>query len=220
MTSESIRCAAVLFDCDGVLVDSDASVARAWTRWARAESLDVERVLSMVHGRRAEDTVGLLVSEDRRAASLRLINQLELDDAPSVTPLPGALACTADLVEGTWAVVTSATRDLAKARLAAVGIDPPVLVTADDVMHGKPAPEGWLRAAAQLGAAISDCIVLEDSAAGVTAAHSAGALMAIGVGERGLATDADLVIRDLRDVVRVGDGVRLTVAARPCRNPR
>jgi len=220
MTSESIRCAALLFDCDGVLVDSDASVARAWTRWAVAESLDVERVLSMVHGRRAEDTVGLLVSEDRREASLRLINELELEDASTVTPIPGALACAADLAEGAWAVVTSATRDLAKARLAAVGIDPPVLVTADDVVHGKPAPEGWLRAAALLGAQISNCIVLEDSGAGVTAAHSAGALLAVGVGERGFATDADLVIRDLRDLVWVGDGVRLTATARPRRSSR
>jgi len=220
MTCERIRCAAVLFDCDGVLVDSDASVARAWTRWADAESLDVERVLAMVHGRRAEDTVGLLVSEDRREASLQLINRLELEDASTVTPLPGALSCTEDMAEGTWAVVTSATRELAKARLAAVGIDPPVLLTADDVEHGKPAPEGWLRAAALLGASISECIVLEDSGAGVTAAHSAGALLAVGVGERGFATDADLVIRDLRDLVWVGDGVRLVATEGPGRSPR
>ncbi|MGH8860673.1 MAG: HAD family hydrolase, partial [Jatrophihabitantaceae bacterium] len=115
-----LRCAAVLFDCDGVLVDSDDSVRAAWTRWARDLSLDPDVVTNLVHGRRSADTVAQLVPAGARDAAAALIDRYELEDAAAVTAIPGA----ADLARSVprWAVVTSGRRELALARLAAAGL--------------------------------------------------------------------------------------------------
>jgi sugar-phosphatase len=208
-----IACTAVLFDSDGVLVDSGESVIRAWTKWALHESLDPQIVLPMVHGRRTRDAVALLIDHDGQQTSLDLINRLEVEDVATVTEMPGAVACTRDFPPGTWAVVTSATRTLATARLDAAGITPQVLVTADDVVNGKPAPDGWLRAAELLGVPISNCVVLEDSGAGVAAARAAGVGHVIGVGERADATKADLCVSDLRSVAWAPSGLRVSAAS-------
>jgi sugar-phosphatase len=191
---------AVLFDCDGVLVDSDASVVLSWSRWARRHGLDPGEVTGLVHGRRSADTVALLVAEVGRADALAMIDRFEVEDAATVTACPGAAALLAHLPATAWAVVTSGVRALAEARLAAAGLPrPAVLVTADDVAEGKPAPEGYRNAAALLGVPVADCVVLEDSTAGVAAGRAAGARV-VGVSSRALGADADLVIRDLREV--------------------
>jgi sugar-phosphatase len=218
MTPTHLPAQAVLFDCDGVLVDSDASVRTAWTRWARRYGFDPDTVVDQVHGRRTVDTVRLLVP-DRYDAALADINRIELEDAAGVTAIPGAAALTAQIaaLDGPprWAVVTSGTRALATARLAAAGIRAPlVLVSADDVTHGKPAPEGYQLAAGQLGVPASATLVLEDAPSGVEAARSAGVGAIVSVGNRRLEGDISFVVADLQGVrwarVDGADGLLIT----------
>ncbi|MFE7073829.1 HAD-IA family hydrolase [Streptomyces sp. NPDC057620] len=194
-----IPCEGLLFDNDGVLVDSDLGVDQAWSRWARARGLSAEQVTAMVHGRRSADTVALLVADPgERPAALAEIDRLEIEAAATTTALPGALDLLTGLPDDIWAVVTSGVTALARARLAAAGLPlPPVLVTADDVTDGKPAPDGYLAAAARLGVDPARTVVLEDAVAGAEAGKAAGAYV-IGVGPRGLDTGAQVVVRDLR----------------------
>jgi sugar-phosphatase len=182
-----LPCLGVLLDCDGVLVDSDASVHSAWGRWATEHGLDPATVVAMVYGRRSTDTVAALVDPSAHAA------------AHTVPAVPGAVELVTTMGTGTWAVVTSAVRVLAVARLRAAGFpDPEVLVTGDDVEAGKPHPQGYLAGAAGLGLAPADTVVVEDAVAGVRAARAAGVGAVVGVGERALQSDADLVVADLR----------------------
>ena len=201
MAAHLLPARAVLFDSDGVLVDSDKSVADAWTRWAQRYQLEPRLVAAMVHGRRASDTVDILIEPARRQSALAAINAFEIEDARSVVGIPGARDLVASLPADAWAVVTSATAALARARLAAAGIPlPQVLVTADDVKRGKPAPDGYLAAAAALRVPPVEAIVVEDTASGVQAGRHAGVPLVLGVGVRALASDADVVVADLRDV--------------------
>ncbi|AQU70232.1 HAD-IA family hydrolase [Streptomyces niveus] len=207
-----IPCEGLLFDNDGVLVDSDHGVDQSWSQWARDRSLLPEQVTAMVHGRRSADTVALLVTDPKeRPAALAAIDRLEVEAAATTTALPGALSFLESLPRDRWAVVTSGVTVLAQARLAAAGLPtPPVLITADDVSHGKPAPAGYRTAAEKLGFAPARTVVFEDSTAGAKAGAAAGATV-IGVGRRALATDATVVVRDLRGLTW-HDGV-LTLAA-------
>lgn len=192
-----LRCKAILFDCDGVLVDSDASVYSAWRRWAAAQDLDPDQVSLVVHGRRSSDTVEALLPPERRADAEALIDRFEIEDVASVTAIAGA----ADLVAAVsrWAVVTSGTYELATARLRAAGLPiPSVLITAGDVRRGKPDPEGYLAAAHALGLDPAETIVLEDAQAGITAARAAGVHAVVGVGRTGL--DADALVADLTEL--------------------
>jgi mannitol-1-/sugar-/sorbitol-6-phosphatase len=170
-----IEVGAVLFDCDGVLVDSAASVERAWRRWAAEHGLDADAVVAVAHGRRTEDTLRDLGLSADIAAEVALLESAEIADAAGVSAYPEAAALLPTLRPETWAVVTSGTRALATSRLAAAGLPlPAVLVTADDVVLGKPDPEGYLEAARRLGRPPADCLVLEDAPAGVQAALAAG----------------------------------------------
>jgi sugar-phosphatase len=191
---------AVLFDLDGTLVDSDAAVERAWIAWADRYGVDPAAALSIAHGRRAEATVHDLLpdldaAKVMEAARHQLV--LQYEDLDDVVPAPGALRVLAALdARGIpWAVVTSADRRLARARLGAAGIAPSVLVTSDDVERGKPHPEGFLRAADLLAVPVDRCLVVEDSPAGLEAGRSSGALLA---GVKGI--DADLALADLNDL--------------------
>ncbi|MCX4238099.1 HAD-IA family hydrolase [Streptomyces ortus] len=212
-TDSRIPCEGLLFDNDGVLVDSDFGVDQAWSRWARARGLSAEKVTAMVHGRRSADTVALLVSDPgERSAALAEIDRLEIEAAATTTALPGALDLLTSLPEGSWAVVTSGVTGLARARLAAAGLPlPPVLISADDVTNGKPAPDGYLAAAARLGADPARTVVLEDAVAGARAGEAAGAYV-IGVGPRGLDTGAPVVVRDLRGLTWHGGVLDLGAA--------
>jgi sugar-phosphatase len=211
--SWTVATLALLFDCDGVLVDSDHSVLRAWSRWSEHYGLDPRVVYPQVHGRRAADTVAALLPATAVAEAVERINCYELEDARSVAAMPGAVELTAGLPPDRWAVVTSATGALATARLAAAGIARPgVLVTADDLHHGKPAPEGYLRAARELGRDPSACVVLEDAASGITAARAAGVVTVVGIGARSLESDADVVVRDLGCATYDGVFGRLTIS--------
>jgi sugar-phosphatase len=184
-----------------------AAVDSSWARWARAQGLGPEAVLPMVHGRRSADTVALLVPPDRRDDALALVDRYELESAAECRTVPGARELLDSAPAGRWAVVTSGNRALATARLTAAGHPvPAVLVTAEDVAAGKPDPEGYRAAAAALGLAPEDTVVLEDSAAGVAAGLAAGARV-LGVGEQALGTDATVVVSGLTGVRWTGEGL-------------
>jgi sugar-phosphatase len=200
----------VLFDCDGVLVDSDDAVTRAWSRWAEEHGLSAPDVMAVVHGRRSADTVASLVEPARRAEALALIDRYEVEAAREVRAVPGARALLAACPADAWAVVTSGRRELALARLAAAGLPAPaVLVTADDVRRGKPDPEGYLAAAAGLGAEPRAAIVVEDSVDGIRAARAAAVSAVLGVGERARQAAPDALVADLVGVAWTGQGLRL-----------
>jgi sugar-phosphatase len=204
-----LPCAALLFDFDGVLADSDASVESAWTRWARQYGLDPAAVLAVVHGRRSADTVAALIGPEERERALADVDRYEVEDAGSVTALPGAADLLGGLPDGGWAIVTSGRRELATARLAAAGLPrPAVLVCAEDVPAGKPDPAGYRQAAAALGVPVERCAVLEDSPSGVAAGLAAGATV-VGVGERALGTPAPVVVRDLSGAAWAGGVLHL-----------
>ena len=189
---------ALLFDCDGVLVDSDPSVVAAWSRWGTHYALDAAEVVALVHGRRAADTVAHLIETDRQAEALALVNRFEIEDAGTVTAIPGADALLRSLPADRWAVVTSALSALARARITAAALPfPDVLVTADLVSRGKPDPEGYLMAAQLLGQPPGACIVLEDAVEGVAAARAAGVGAVVGVGRRVVDTEVDALVEDL-----------------------
>jgi sugar-phosphatase len=193
-----LPCSALLFDCDGVLVDSDETVARSWGRWARRYGLDPDEVTPLVHGRRSADTVALLIAAESRREAVQTIDAYELEDARDVRSVAGAPALVASVPPARWAVVTSGRRALAEARLRAAGISlPRVVITADDVTHGKPDPEGYLAAARGLEVPPKAAIVLEDSGSGVEAGRRAGVAAIVGVGRKALDTDADVVVEDL-----------------------
>lgn len=205
-----LACDAVLFDCDGVLVDSDESVLAAWNRWAAEGRLDPHAVTSSAHGRRAADTVAAFLPPDEVAEGIARINRYELEDAVRVRAIPGARDLLMSMPEGTWAVVTSGTRALAEARLRAAGLPPPdVLVTADDVVHGKPDPEGYSTAARRLGIDPARTTVVEDAVTGMVAARAAGVRHVIGVGQRGIDGGPDVHVDDLRALAWSDAGLRV-----------
>lgn len=175
------RFAAFLFDMDGTLLTSILAAERVWAAWARRHGLDVDAFLPTIHGVRCEDTVrrqnlpGIDV-----AAEVAWVTEAEIADTDGVEPIPGAAAFIASLPADRWAVVTSASRALATARLAAAGLSvPTVMVTAEDVERGKPAPDGYRLAARRLGVAADECLVFEDAPAGIAAGEAAGAAVLV-----------------------------------------
>lgn len=169
--------AAFLFDMDGTLLSSIAAAERVWSAWARRHGIDVERFLPTIHGVRAADTI--------RRQNLRYIDldaevawveRGELEDVEGVVAIDGVLDFLRSLPPQRWAIVTSATLELATRRLEAAGIArPPVMITAEDVVRGKPHPDGFLAAAERLGVSAADCLIFEDAPAGIAAAEAAGA---------------------------------------------
>jgi sugar-phosphatase len=188
---------AVLFDMDGTLVDSDKAVERAWLTWASEFGVDGQTAYRLAHGAPSQYAVRRLFpsfDEDQvEAASARQL-ELQYDDLDDVVAAPGALSLLAALTLPR-AVVTSADARLAKARLSAAGIEPPVLVTTDDIEVGKPDPAGYLLAAQLLNVPPANCLVVEDAEVGLEAARAAGAHTA---GLRGL--KADLPVKSLSDL--------------------
>jgi sugar-phosphatase len=168
-------CDAVLFDLDGVLVDSATVVERTWRRWAARHGLDPAHVIRKAHGRRTIETVRLLaphLAADDEVAALAASESMETD---GIYEVPGARELLESLPPRAWAVVTSGIPAVAELRLRHTRLPtPPVLVTADQVRHGKPHPEGFLTAAARLGVNPARCVVVEDAPPGIEAAHAAG----------------------------------------------
>ena len=171
-----ISCQAVLFDMDGVLIDSTPAVARVWHRWALEHGLDPETVVRMAHGRPSRTTIRDLLPDSDIDAEDREVERREMKDIEGVVLLPGAQRLLNSLPLERWTIATSCTRPLAEVRLRAAGLPiPKKLITSSDVKNGKPHPEPYQKAAAILGFAASDCIVVEDAPAGVRAGKAAGA---------------------------------------------
>lgn len=196
-------CEAVLFDLDGVLVDSTRSVEQAWRTWAERHALDAARILESAHGRRAEEIVRLFAPHLDAEAEAEKLEQAEIEDASGVVRMEGADALLAVLPPESWAVVTSGTHALATARLRQTGLPlPRVLVCAEDVENGKPDPECYLKAVELLEVAPERCSVVEDAPAGVEAARAAGiAVIAVATTHStSELSDADAVTANLSHV--------------------
>lgn len=206
---------AVLFDMDGTLIDSTPAVMRAWARWGEEHGVAPEDLLGH-HGIPSAGVVARLLPEDRRALATRRINELELTDVDGIVVLPGAVEALEALEGARNAIATSCTIPLAQARIAAARLQPPsVLVTADDVAHGKPAPDPFLEAAARLGVDPARCLVVEDAPMGLRSARAAGcATLALTTTTPPDELEADAVVTDL-SAVRFevdGDGIRVLLA--------
>ena len=173
--------AAFLFDMDGTLLSSILAAERVWARWARKHGLDVDAFLPTIHGKRSVDTVRMVdIAGVDPEAEAAWITSEEMLDVEGVREIAGAKAVLAALPAGRWAVVTSAPRLLALRRLEAAGLPaPPLMIAAEDVARGKPAPDPFLLAARQLGVEIADCLVFEDAPAGIAAAEAAGATIVV-----------------------------------------
>ena len=168
-------CSAVLFDLDGVLVDSTGSVERQWRAWAARKGVDGNAVVAIAHGVRGLDVIRRVAPHLDAEAELRELEGREALDQEGVRAMPGAADLVSSIPDGRWGVVTSGTRDLASGRLRFCGLPVPrVLVTADDVVHGKPHPEPYLKGAELLGFRPEECLVIEDAPAGIQAARAGG----------------------------------------------
>jgi sugar-phosphatase len=195
----------VIFDLDGVLVDSTAVVERAWKRWAGEHGIAFEAaMLPRLHGRPGREVVREFASHLDPDAEAARLDCYETSDPAGVALMPGALECIA-LAGEQWAIVTSGGYELATGRMAATGIPrPPVLVTASDITQGKPHPEPYLKAAAQLGVDPAACVVVEDAPAGIEAARAAGmrVLAVATTHDREVLGRADAIYATTADVVR------------------
>ncbi|MBO4258654.1 HAD-IA family hydrolase [Streptomyces griseorubiginosus] len=208
---------ALLLDMDGTLVNSDAVVERIWRRWAERHGLDGDEVMKVAHGRQGHATMALLLPdrpvEQNHADNARMLAE-ETADVDGVVPIPGAGRFLASLRGLPHALVTSADVALATARMGAAGLElPEIRITAECVGASKPDPEGFLKGAAELGVDPAQCVVFEDSAAGIAAGRAAG-MRVVGVGPRADFHDPDVVVRDLTQVraeATTDGGIRLYV---------
>ncbi len=171
-----VQCAAVLFDLDGVLIDSTRAVARVWRRWAEERGFDPTHVAHIAQGRPSIATIRELLPQADHAAENLIVERREMEDLEGVVACAGARELLAVLPAERWALVTSSTRALAEVRLRAAGLAlPQRVVTGSDVSQGKPHPEPFLKAAGMLGVAAAECLVVEDTPAGIQAGKAAGA---------------------------------------------
>lgn len=178
---KTFECAAILFDLDGVLVDSTGSVDRQWRMWAEERNIDTEKVIEVAHGVRTIEVVRMLAPHLDAAAEAERLEKREAEDHEGVVVMPGAAELLQTIPEGRWCVVTSGTRHLAASRLKLANLPiPKVLVSADDVSKGKPDPEPYLLGAELLNMNPAECLVIEDAPAGIRAAH-AGRMRVIGL---------------------------------------
>jgi len=188
----AIRCSALLFDLDGVLIDSTPAVARVWHQWAVDHGFDPAKVIRVAHGRPSRTTIRELLPNADIDYEDGEVERREMEDLDGVVLLPGARQLLNTLPRDRWTIATSCTRRLAEVRLRAAGLPiPENMITSSDVKIGKPDPEPYLKAAMKLGFAASDCIVVEDAPAGVRAGKTAGA--------RVIAFLTTVIRRDLED---------------------
>ena len=167
------ECDAILFDLDGVLVDSTSCITRHWEGWARRHGLEIAAVMQVAHGFRTVETIRLVAPHLDAEKEAERITAIEVADTEGVEAIEGALSLLEGLPEGAWAIVTSGSQELARARLRRAGLPvPQTIVSGDDVSQGKPAPEPYLVGANRLGKAAEDIVVIEDAPAGIESARS------------------------------------------------
>ena len=197
------HCAAILFDLDGVLVDSTRSVDRQWRAWARQKGVDGDKVMAIAHGVRTIEVIRAVAPHLDADAEVWELENREADDQEGVDIMPGAIELVRSIPEGRWGVVTSGTRLLASARLRFGGLPvPKILVTAEDVANGKPHPEPYLKGAERMGVIPSDCLVIEDAPAGIQSAR-AGGMKVVGITSTYAAarlSEADFVVQRLPQI--------------------
>ena len=203
-------CAAILFDLDGVLVDSTPSVTHQWLTWAQENNIAPETMRPIMHGRRTLEVVQLAAPYLDAEAEAKKIEQRGAEDFERVSVMPGVAELLRLLPAERWAVVTSATRYVATTRLRHFNLPlPRVLISADDVIQGKPDPEPYLKAAQLMGMNPAECLVIEDSPAGIRSAH-AGGMKVIGVASTFPASElrqADAIVTAIQDIrVSIVDG--------------
>jgi sugar-phosphatase len=203
---------AVIFDMDGTLIDSTPAVTRSWARWAAEHDLTSDDVKGH-HGVPSAQVVRSVLPDHRHQSAIKRINELELLDLHDITVLPGAAEALAMLSSAKNAIATSCSLPLARARIAAAALVPPsVLVTADDVLRGKPAPDPFLEAASRLGVDPGRCLVVEDAPAGLAAARAAGCwTLALTTTTPPEELQADAVVDDLSSVTFQIDKDRIRV---------
>jgi sugar-phosphatase len=211
-----IQCRALLFDLDGVLIDSTPAVARVWHQWALDHGFNPEEVVARAHGRPSLTTVREYLPHADHAAENREVERREMEDLEGVVPLPGALELLASLPPDRWTIVTSCTRPLAEVRIKATGLPlPQQLVTSDDIRQGKPHPDPYLKGASLLWFSAAECIVVEDAPAGIRSGKSAGARViafkttvpAAGLRDAG----ADWILNSCADIRVIGSEPGLTL---------
>jgi mannitol-1-/sugar-/sorbitol-6-phosphatase len=200
-----IQCAALLFDLDGVLINSTPAVERVWHRWAVERGFNPDDVVARAHGRPSLTTVRELLPHADHEAENREVERREIADLEGIIPLPGALDLLTNLPQDRWTIVTSCTRALAEVRIRAGGLPlPPKMITSNDITQGKPHPQPYLKGAAILGFPAPDCLVFEDVPAGVRAGKAAGArviALTTTVPQQGLRdAGADWVLRSCADI--------------------
>jgi mannitol-1-/sugar-/sorbitol-6-phosphatase len=206
---------AILFDLDGVLVDSTRAVEREWRAWAKKKGVDGDAIMAIAHGVRTVEVIRVVAPHLDVEAEAWEIENDEAKDLQGIARMPGSLELVQSIPEGRWGIVTSGSRLLATTRLPFCGLPvPQVLVTSDDVVHGKPDPEPYLKGAARLGFSPAECLVIEDAPAGIAAARAAG-MTVIGLASTYGAeklVDADAIIKSFRELsVRMSDS-RLLVS--------
>jgi len=206
-----LKCRALLFDLDGVLIDSTPAVARVWHGWATAHGFDPEKVVKMAHGRPSRTTIReLLPHADIDKEDLE-VERREIEDLEGVVPLPGTRRLLDSLPPDRWTIATSCTRQLAEVRLRAAGLPiPKTMITSSDVRIGKPDPEPYLKAAASLNCSPDDCVVVEDAPAGIRSGKAAGsrviAFLTTMTRSEIEGAGPDFIVRNCEDISAQNDG--------------
>jgi mannitol-1-/sugar-/sorbitol-6-phosphatase len=217
-----LTCDAVLFDLDGVLIDSTTCIVRHWEHWAKLHGLDLATIMQHAHGVRTVETMRLVAPHLKVEAEAEQFTAQEVADTDGVVAIEGAAALLADLPADAWGIVTSGSTALARARLARAGLPiPRVLITADQVSRGKPSPEPYLAGAARLGLPVERCVVIEDAPAGIASGVAAG-MRVVGIGsthgrEELLALGATVVVPALTalEITTASPGDRLHIHISP-----
>lgn len=213
-----LSCDAVLFDLDGVLIESTTCIVRHWQHWADRHGLDLATIMQHAHGVRTVETMRAVAPHLDVEAEAEQFTLREVADTDGVVAIVGAAALLAALPADAWGIVTSGSTALARARLVHAGLPiPAVLITADQVSQGKPSPEPYLAGAARLGQPVERCVVIEDAPAGIASGVAAG-MRVVGIAsthgrEELLALGATVVVPALTDlrirVISVGGGLHI-----------
>jgi sugar-phosphatase len=214
---EILECQAILFDLDGVMVDSSRCVELVWREWGRQCGRDPAPFIAVAHGRRTSETIALVAPELNAEAEAAVLDRMEEECTEGLVPVPGVLELVRSIPPGRWGLVTSAHRPVAVLRLTAVGIPlPSVMITGDVVTRGKPDPEPYLTGAVRMGVHPSQCLAFEDAPPGVASARGAG-LRVVGLRtthQDSALSAADVLVDDFRSVAVQPEGrglrVRLT----------
>jgi sugar-phosphatase len=214
----TFTCSAILFDLDGVLVDSTRAVDREWRAWAARKGVDGDAIMAIAHGVRTVEVIRRVAPHLDAELEASLIESEEAEDKEGVVVMPGAVELVQSIPDGRWGVVTSGSRLLASTRLEYCGIPlPRVVITSDDVTHGKPHPEPYLKGAEGLGFPPTDCLVIEDAPAGIQSGLSGG-MKVVGITSTYAAeklVHADAVIGKLREIHVSSNGAgRIAVEVR------